>query len=450
MDKLLIQNTRVVSLDPDVEASLGADECDILVVDGRIAEIGRNLGADDAERIDGSGTIAVPGFVDTHRHTWQAVLRGVLTNGTLGDYFREVLMRLGPAFREEDIYAGNLIGSYEALNAGVTTTVDWFNNAATPGHADAAVAALRETGIRSLFGYGTPIGARWVKDSSLKHPHDAERVRSEYFSSSDQLLTFALALRGTIGVDPVVTKHDFDLARSLDARITVHAGVRIPGIPPVPGGEVRVMYEAGLLGPDTTIVHGNEVDNGELDMLAECGATVSVAPYVELVMGQGVPPTNRLVEHGLRPSLSTDVASAVPGDMFTQMRTALAQARGATIPADPREPFAPRLTAEDVLRFATIDGAAACGLADRIGTLSVGKDADIVLIRSDAINTMPGADHPVSTVVTSADTSNVDTVLVRGTVVKRDGTLVGVDLERLRRLGGAAREHVMTAVGEKQ
>ncbi|MEV5845420.1 amidohydrolase family protein [Streptomyces sp. NPDC051985] len=450
MDKLLIGNTRVVSLDPAVEASVGAGVCDILVVDGRIARIGPDLRVEDARRIDGSGTVAVPGFVDTHRHTWQAVLRGVLANGTLGDYFGEILLRLGPAFREEDIYAGNLIGSYEALNAGVTTIVDWFNNAATPGHTDAAVSALRESGIRAMFGYGTPIGADWVLDNSRGHPDDAKRVRSEYFSSSDQLLTFALALRGTVGLDPEVVTYDFDLARSLDARITVHSGMRVPNLPGPPEGEVRWMHRAGLLGPDMTIVHANETDDGELDLLAEAGATVSVAPYVELVMGHGHPPTSRLLAHGLRPSLSTDVACAVPGDMFTQMRTALAQARGAMITDSRDKPFVPSVTAEDVLRFATVDGAAACGLADRVGTLKVGKDADIVLIRSDAINTMPGADNPVATVVTAADTSNVDTVLVRGTVVKRDGRLVGVDLDRLRRLAGAAREHVMTSAAGKR
>ena len=442
MGNLLITDTDVVSLDPAVGVVAGVD---VLVVDGRIAAIAANLdapGTIDAERIDGSGTVAIPGFVDTHRHTWQTVIRGKLACGTLGDYFGGVLLGLGPAFGPDDVYAGNVIGAYEALNAGVTTIVDWCNATTTPAHADAAVAGLTDAGIRAVFAYGTPGGFEWIANSALGHPADAARARAEHFSSPDQLLTFALALRGPVGLDPVINKADFDLARELDARITVHAGMRVPGLP---NGEVRLLHEAGLLGPDVTVVHANETTDEELDMLAASGGTVSVAPYVEMVMGHGVPPTNRLLAHGLRPSLSMDVACAVPGDMFTQMRVALAQSRGAQLPASAAEAFAPDRTLEDVLRFATVDGAAACGLADRIGTLSVGKEADIVLIRSDAINTMPGGDDPVATVVAAADTSNVDTVIVRGTVVKRDGRLLGVDLPRLRLLGQQARDRVVAA-----
>ena len=439
MNKLLITGACVVSLDPAVGLLPTAD---VLIVDGRIAEIGPGLQVGDAERIDGAGTIAIPGFIDTHRHTWQTVIRAKLATGTLGEYFGSVLLGLGPAYRADDMYAGNLLGSYEALNAGVTTMVDWCNNIDTPDIADAAIAALQEAGIRSMFAYGPGGRPEWVFDRTLGHSRDAKRAREAYCSSEDQLLTFALALRGPVGLDPETNKQDFDFARELGARITMHAGMRLPG---QPNGEVRMLHEAGLLGPDLTIVHGNETDDEELDWLADAGATVSVAPYVEMIMGHGHPPTNRVLAHGLRPSLSTDVACAVPGDMFTQMRTALAQSRAAQIPESPQDVFAPDRTAEDVLRFATIDGAHACGLADRVGTLSVGKEADIVLIRSDAINTMPGADEPIATVVTAADTSNVDTVLVRGTVVKRHGALVGVDMDRLRRIGQEARERVVAA-----
>lgn len=438
MDRLLITHTAVVSLDPAVGT---LPDADILITDGRIAAIGPDLQVDDAERIDGSGTVAIPGFVDTHRHTYQTVIRGMMASGTLGDYFGTVLLGLSPRFTSEDMFAGNLLGSYEALNAGVTTVVDWCNSATTPEHADAAIAGLQEAGIRAMFAYGTGSGMEWLANSRLTHPADAKRAKEAYCSSTDQLLTFALALRGPIGLDPLINKADFDLARELDSRITVHAGMRLPGIP---NGEVRLLHAEGLLGSDLTIVHGNETDDEELDWLAEAGATVSVAAYVELVMGHGVPPTARLLAHGLRPSLSTDVACAVPGDMFTQMRTALAQGRGAQLPASPTEYFTPTVNAEEVLRFATIDGAAACGLEDRIGTLTVGKEADIVLIRSDSINTIP-CDDPVAIVVTAADTSNVDTVLVRGRVVKRNGRLVDVDMTRLRRLGQEARDRVTAA-----
>lgn len=435
MDKILITDAHVVSLDPDVGTLPRAD---VLIIDGRIAQIGTDLEGVDAEHIDGTGTIAVPGFVDTHRHTFQAAIRGGHAAATLSDYFGRVLLGLATAFSPEDMYAGNLIGAYEALNSGVTTIVDWCNAVNTPAHADAAVAALQETGIRAVFAYGPPSTFDYYLQATMTNPEDARRVAQQYFSSTDQLLTFALALRGPIGLAPEVNKYDFDLARELGARITVHAGMRLPGIP---NGEVRLLHEAGLLGSDLTIVHANETDDEELDWLAEAGATVSVAPYVEMIMGHGQPPTNRLLAHGLQPSLSMDVAVAVPGDMFTQMRTALAQSRHDQLPGSPADLFTPDRTTEDILRFATVNGAVACGLDDRIGTLTVGKDADVVLIRSDAINTMPG-DDPYATVVTAADTSNVDTVLVRGQVVKRHGVLTGADLPRLRRLGIEARDRV--------
>lgn len=442
MQPILITNTQVVSLDHEVGTIPSAD---ILVVDGRIAAIGPALevGSVDAERIDGTGTIAIPGFVDTHRHTFQNLIRGDLASATMGDYFGSVLLGLAPAFEADDMYAGTLIGSYEALNSGVTTIVDWANAMNTPAHADAAIAALQESGIRAVFAYGPPSSFEYYVQSVLPHPEDARRVATQYFSAPDQLLTYALALRGPLGLSPEINSHDFALARELAARITVHVGTRIPGLP---FGDVRMLHDTAVLGPDVTVVHGNETDDEELDWLAEAGSTVSIAPYVEMVMGHGNPPTNRLLDHGLAPSLSMDVACAVPGDMFTQMRAALAQSRNAQLPLIREEFFAPDRSPEEVLRFATVNGAVACGLDSRIGTLTVGKDADIVLIRSDAINTIPG-DDPFFTVVTAADTSNVDTVLVRGNVVKRDGRLVGVDMPRLRKLGNEGRERVHAAAG---
>jgi 5-methylthioadenosine/S-adenosylhomocysteine deaminase len=445
MTSVLITNTHVVSLDPEIGTIPSAD---VLVVDGRIAAIAPDLGAavGDAERIDGTGTIAIPGFVDTHRHTFQNLIRGDLASATMGDYFGQVLLGLAPAFGADDVYAGTLIGAYEALNSGVTTIVDWANVMNTPDHADASISALGESGIRAMFGYGPPSLFEYYVQSTVTHPEDARRVAEKYFSSTDQLLTYALALRGPQGLAPELNTYDFAFARELGARITVHAGVRLPGMP---FGDVRMLHDTGVLGPDVTVVHGNESDDEELDQLAAAGATVSVAPYVEMVMGHGNPPTNRLLAHGLAPSLSMDVACAVPGDMFTQMRTALAQSRNAQLSPVREDFFAPDRTPEEVLRFATVNGAVACGLDATIGTLTVGKDADIVLIRSDAINTIPG-DDPFFTVVTAADTSNVDTVLVRGSVVKRHGRLVGVDMARLRTLGSEGRQRVHATAAAAQ
>jgi cytosine/adenosine deaminase-related metal-dependent hydrolase len=237
---------------------------------------------------------------------------------------------------------------------------------------------------------------------------------------------------------------DWRLARELAARISVHVGMRVTGMQTSAVAELDAL---GVLGPDTTFVHANTSTDTELAMIAESGGTVSVAPYVEMLMGHGHPPTGRLRERGIAPSLSIDVATSVPGDMFTQMRTALVQDRIRTFPVhDIGAPFDPTLTHHDVLEMATRHGAAACGLEHRVGTLTPGKAADVVLVRADAVNTMPVVD-PVATIVTSADTANVDTVLVAGEVRKRHGRLVGVDLARVRDLAETARDAVLARTG---
>jgi cytosine/adenosine deaminase-related metal-dependent hydrolase len=439
--RLLIRNGFVVSLDEGLGNLPGAD---LLVEDGVIAAIGHGLAAADAEVIDASEMIVMPGFVDTHRHTWQSNLRGVLPSCTLGDYLNAVVGTYGPVYRPEDVYAGNLWGALEALNAGITTLVDWSHCNNTPDHADAGIQALREAGIRAVYAYGAPAGGERRRNSVTNHPEDARRVRSRYFASDDDLLTFALALRGPGVCHPDVVVNDWRLARDLDARITVHAGMRVTGLHIE---AIEELNRAGLLGADTTYVHLNTSTDAELALIADTGGSASLAPYVEMVMGHGVPPVSRLLAHGITPSLSIDVTTTVPGDMFTQMRTALAHDRIGHFGGDPDVAFAPSLTHHDVLRFATIAGAAACGLEARTGSLTPGKDADIILIRADAINTFPVID-PLGTIVTSADTSNVDTVLVRGEVRKRDGRLTGVDLPALRATVQRSRDHVLAAAGK--
>lgn len=438
--RLLVRNGFVVSLDPVVGTRPAAD---VLVEDGVIAAIEHDLSGVDAEVIDATGTIVLPGFVDTHRHTWQTSARGVLPSCTLDQYLGAVVGTLGPAYRPQDVYIGNLFGSLEALNAGITTLLDWSHCNNTPEHADAGVQGLAEAGIRAVYAHGMPAGADYWVDSVLDHPDDARRVRSRYFSSDDGLLTFALALRGPGICRPEVVAHDWALARELGARISMHSGMRITGLHVQ---AIDVLNRAGLLGADTTYIHLNTNTDEELALIADSGGSASVAPYVEMVMGHGHPPVGRLLAQGVTPSLSVDVTTTVPGDMFTQMRTALAQGRINAFGENADVAFAPRLTHEDVLRFATVAGAAACGLDAKIGTLTPGKDADIVLIRADSVNTFPVVD-PMATVVVSADTSNVDTVLVRGEIRKRHGQLVGIDLARLRAQVEKSRDTVLGAAG---
>jgi cytosine/adenosine deaminase-related metal-dependent hydrolase len=237
-----------------------------------------------------------------------------------------------------------------------------------------------------------------------------------------------------------VAKHDWELARELGIPISVHVGMRLHNLHYHP---VKDMHDLGLMGPDICYIHMTDLTDEELDWIAETGGKASVAPYVEMLMGHGPPPTGKLLARGIRPSLSVDVVSSVPGEMFTQMRTALAYDRILCFTDTPDEPFAPTLTHADVLEFATIDGARACALDHRVGSLAPGKQADIVLLKTDVINTAPVLD-PLATIVTFADTSNVDTVFVAGRAVKRGGQLVDVDVKSVVQKLEESRNHILS------
>jgi cytosine/adenosine deaminase-related metal-dependent hydrolase len=205
---------------------------------------------------------------------------------------------------------------------------------------------------------------------------------------------------------------------------------------------VKDMHDLGLMGPDVCYIHMTDLTDQELDWIAETGGKACIAPYVEMLMGHGPPPTGKMLSRGVRPSLSVDVVSSVPGEMITQMRVALAYDRILEFTDTPDEAFAPKLTHEDVLSFATIDGARACFLDDRAGSLTPGKQADIVLLKTDVINTAPVLD-PLATIVTFADTANVDSVFVAGNAVKRGGQLVGVDMKSVVGKLEASRDHIL-------
>jgi 5-methylthioadenosine/S-adenosylhomocysteine deaminase len=435
--RTLIQRAWLVTMDPEHDVMSDAD---LLIEDGKIAAIGPDLGVEDAEIIDGTDRIVIPGFVDSHRHTWQTAMRGIAADWTLTQYIVGILATLGPAYRPEDIYAGNLLGALECLDAGITTLVDWSHDLNSPDHADAACQALTDARIRAVLAHGNA-NSVWLNPDSMADWSDLSRLRSRWFPTDDQLLTLAMALRGPDFGSVDAAEADWRAARDLGLRITVHIGVGGFG-----NRSVAALNDRGLLGPDTTYVHCSRLDPDEFQMIADTGGTASVAAEVEMHMGHGHPPTNKLLSVGIRPSLSIDVCTGIGGDMFSQMRTSLAMARALTNHRHLEAGITPdhlELTTRDVLEFATLQGARAAGLDHRTGSLSVGKDADVVLLRTDRLNLHP-VNHPVAAVALGANTSNVDTVLVAGDVVKRDGELVGYDLPRVRRLVCDSRDELLT------
>jgi cytosine/adenosine deaminase-related metal-dependent hydrolase len=352
-----------------------------------------------------------------------------------------MLGSVGGHYRPEDVHIGNYAGSLEALNAGVTTLLDWSHINNTPDHSDAAIQGLKDAGIRAIYAHGVPTGGEWWSFSDLNHPEDIRRIRETYFSSDDGLITLAMAARQPGNSNFEVAKHDWELARELDLLISVHVGMRLHNLHYEP---VKDMHDLGLMGPDVCYIHMTDLTDQELDWIAETKGKASVSPYVEMLMGHGPPPTGKLLARGVRPSLSVDVVSSVPGEMFTQMRTALAYDRILEFTDTPDEAFAPTVSHRDVLEFATIDGARACALDHKTGSLAPGKQADIVLLKTNAINTAPMVD-PIGTIVVFSDTSNVDSVFVAGRAVKRNGELVGADLDSVVAKLDESRNHILSA-----
>jgi 5-methylthioadenosine/S-adenosylhomocysteine deaminase len=442
-NKTLIRGGHVLSVDPSIG---DLPRGDVLIEDGRIAAVQPEISA-DAEVLDADGFLVIPGFVDTHRHTWEAAIRGSAPNATLDDYFVEILDTFAPHYRAEDVYNSNLAGALECLNAGITTLVDWSHINNTPEHPDAAVQALREVGIRGQYAYGsanTSLADYWYESKIAIPGADVRRIRDAHFSSDSGLLTMALATRGPGFCQDEVVRAEWALARELGIPITVHVAMgRLAGR----FGMVKQLHDLGLLGADTTYIHCCYFSEEEWRLVADSGGTISIAPQVEVQMGHGWPPVMKAIEYGLRPSLSIDVVTTVPGDMFTQIRAAFGaeRARVNAVAWQANEPVPETmLTARQMLEMATVNGAHVAGLEDRTGSLTPGKRADVVLLDARALNVAPVIDGAAA-VTLSADVSNVDTVIVDGVVRKRHGRLLA-DVDDARRRVESSRDYLVGRV----
>jgi 5-methylthioadenosine/S-adenosylhomocysteine deaminase len=434
-ERTLIKGAFVLSIDPQIGE---IDDCDVLVDGDRIVAVGRGLVAGDADVIDASGMIVMPGFVDSHRHIWEGVLRNIGTDVPLegrSSYISHVLHKLAPAFRPEDAYVGNLLSALGAIDAGITTLLDWSHIQASPEHTDAAVEALHNSGLRAVFAYGFPWWGKWDE----RQPSWFVRAATEHFATPDQLLTLALAAPGPEFTDFEVTRDHWKLAREAGARISTHVGVGSYGL----DGKFEQFGRSGVLGPDTTYIHCTTLSDTEIQMIVDTGGTVSLAAPVEMMMGHGMPPIQRFLDRGLKPSLSIDVETNVPTDMFNQMRSVYALQRSAAAGQGK-----PAITARDVLEYATIEGARANGLDAKVGTLTPGKQADIIMLRTNRMNVTPLND-PATAVVAGMDTGNVDTVMIAGRIMKQGGKLHHVDWPAVCRLASESRDFVIEKSGFK-
>jgi cytosine/adenosine deaminase-related metal-dependent hydrolase len=445
--RILLRGGYVVTMDPQ----LGELRGDVLIDNGRIGAVGPGLSASGADVVDASDMIVLPGFIDTHRHTWQSVVRQMSVDIPLGDYIRLYFGKFGVNFRPQDVYAGLLLGRLAALESGITTLLAWEHIMNSPEHADAAVEALRDAGVRSVFAMGwpqLPNPGVWLNASTRELPDDIARVRKQYFSSNTGLVTLQMANRGPTFATMDQVAKDILIARQLDIQTTMH----------ISGGAAE-LQKRGLLGPDLCFVHLLGATEEELRMIHDSGVTTSISvPGEEWHTGwKGrSPATMRLLRAGLLPSLSADTEAFAPGDMFSTMKGTLGQARfdvanpeaGVPAPENPREfNGGTVIPARKVLEMATFGGAAATGNKGTVGMLTPGNHADVVCLKASHLNHYPVNDA-IGTIVMAADTASVEAVFVAGKAVKFNGQLVNRALvAKARKLALESRDYLFSKAG---
>jgi 5-methylthioadenosine/S-adenosylhomocysteine deaminase len=460
--RYVIRGGAVMSMDQNVG---NFEVADVLVEGRKIVDIRPDLRVADAGVIDARGRIVLPGFVDTHHHLFETAERAFLANGLLQDdgsgspsaqpnYFEHILQGFARAYRPRDVYINSLFAGLSQLDAGVTTVLDISQIHHSPEHTDAAIQALVDTGRRSAFGFFEGDGR-----AESRYPEDAYRIRDTWFSSDDQLVSMVMG--GELHLGEQVYTRSWAIARELGLRIAAHS-VGSVGMRPV--FDAIAQGTGGVeVGPDNLFIHMTGMSDLTWQHFRDAGVAVSLAFPIEMTMRHGTPPILKMQELGMEPSLSSDVETTMAADPFTQMRSAMIMQRMVVnqMVLDQGDPVPPNnwptpapgtpelLTVRDVLRYATVNGAKHLGLDGRTGTLTPGKEADIVLLDATALNVAPLNSVP-GAVVSLMDRTNVETVIVAGKVRKWQGRLLDADLGKLRRDLEASRDHLFAAMGLPQ
>jgi len=439
--RYVIRGGAVMSMDPK-----GGDfaRADVLVEGKKIVAVGPNLATGDIAAIDARGRIVMPGFVDTHHHQFETALRSFLADGLLApdgkphgvvNYFDYILGKFAGVYRPQDVYINELFGSLSQLDAGVTTVHDISQIHHSPEHSDAAYKGIADSGRRAAFGYFEGHGPK------TKYPDDAARIRKQYFSSDDQLVSMIM------GGEIYLPGHEkaWQIGRELNLPIAAHI-VGTLGMGPT----FDKLAAAGQFKDDLLFIHMTGISDAGWKATKDAGAGVSLAFPIEMMMRHGMPPILKTLEMGIEPSLSVDVECTMTADFFTQMRSAITLQRALVNEmAIAKQETPPLLTTRDVIRFATIQGARDLKLDRKTGSLTPGKEADILLLDATAINVAP-LNHVPGAVVTLMERSNVETVIVAGRVRKWKGRLLNANLAKLRTDLEASRDYLFKAAGVPQ
>ena len=439
--RTLIKGGHVLSMDAAVGNFARGD---VLIEGSKIVAIGAQIDAGDAAVIDAAGHVVMPGFIDTHHHQFETALRSLLSDAILvndgrpesaANYYEWMLQKFSVLYRPQDVYISELFGGIAQIDAGVTTVMDVSQIHHSPEHTDAAVQALRDTGRRAVLGYFEGWG------DAAKYPGDARRVKAEHFASDDQLLSMVM------GGEIYLPFHEeaWAIGRELNIPIALHV-VGTFGMQPTFDG----LAMAGKFGPDNIFIHMTGMSDLAWKAAADAGAHISLSVPIEMQMRHGEPPLQKALDMGMQPSLSTDVECTMTADMFTQMRsTVTLQRMIANEKALRGEDYPRLLSALDVIRFATVEGAKGLKLDHKTGTLTPGKEADIILLDATALNVAP-LNHVPGAVVTLMERSNVSTVICAGVVRKWQGAVLGHDIAKLRAELEASRDYLFDAAGVEQ
>lgn len=415
--EFVVRNAYVVTMDP----KLGdIPRGDVHVRNGALIAVGPNLTVPGVEQIDGNNRIALPGFVDTHFHLWGSFARGIVADGDF-DYF-PVMSRLGPVMTPDDAYHSARLGIAEAINSGLTTIHDWSHNIISGAYADADLRAIRDTGIRARFSYGYSRNLQ-TKPEQTADFADIARVKREWFgSTNDGLTTMGFASRGAGDTPPKVYRAEWEFARGQGLPITQHAGRSIAEIKRF--RRIEMLYKDKLLGPDVQLIHTYSASPEERAMIAETKTHVSIAPFTASRLASGLPYLGDLLSKGVQCSLSVDTTTVGGNaDMFSIMRLMLQLNHLRSMNVMEVQP-------RRILELATLDGAKDLGIADRIGSLTPGKRADLILVRTDDLNVAPFF-NPALLLVQQAQPYNVDTVVIDGRILKHKGELLALDAQEV-------------------
>jgi 5-methylthioadenosine/S-adenosylhomocysteine deaminase len=469
-------------------------QADVLVEGNKILAVGPHIAAGTADVIDATGRIVMPGFIDTHHHQFETALRsyladGVLINDTSGTpsgsttYYEFILNKFAPVYRPQDVYINELFGGLSQLDDGVTTVHDVSQISHTPAHSDAAIQALIDTGRRAAFGYFESAGNFGAGVPGNQYPQDAPRILKQWFSPGNLSRNglVHMIMGGEVYLGNATTDKSWTIGRNLGLQIAAHIlspfGIRpiLDSLAAGTGGNGHIG-----IGPDNLFIHMTGMSDMGWAAVKDKGAQVSIAFPIEMNMRHGMPPILKAQNLGMEPSLSVDVECTLTADFFTQMRSCmnlqralvnqmildqntppdtleLAASNNWGIPPSaapnpwPKPPTslpAP-LTTRDVLRYATMNGAKALRLDSKVGSLTPGKEADIIILDATRLNVAPLNQVP-GAVVSLMDRTNVETVIVAGKVRKWKGQLLDVDLDRLRQQLTASRDYVFSAAGIPQ